>query len=77
MSAIIKVLAAAAVIAGAVFAVVMYGDKIMATVKKFLGRLGVEPCPFEDEDFVDECDLANDCDLVEEEPTVADQDFEG
>ena len=72
MSAIIKILAAAAVIAGAVFAAIMYGDKIMSLTKKFLSRLGITvTCSCEDEDFVE------DCDLVEEEPLAADQDFEG
>lgn len=71
-SAMMKVLAAAAVIAGAVFAVVMYGDKLMSIAKKFLSRLGITvSCSCEDDDFVDEYDL------VDEEAVAADQDFEG
>lgn len=70
-SALMKVLAAAAVIAGAVFAVIMYGDRIAELAKKLLGRMGVSPRSCDDEDFVDECDLE------EVETVAADQDFEG
>ena len=64
-SVLLKILAAAAVIAGAVFAVVVYGDKIMGFVKKLLGRVGCVGS-----DFVDDCDLEDD-DLV-----AVDEDFE-
>lgn len=70
-SALMKILAAAAVIAGAVFAVIMYGDKIADFAKKLLGRIGVSTCPCEDDDFVDESDLE------EVETVAAEQDFEG
>ena len=73
MNALIKVLAAAAVIAGAVFAVVMYGDKIMNIIKKITTRIGLDVCVDTDSDFVDEEDLEVD----EAEPVAADQDFEG
>jgi hypothetical protein len=69
-SVIMKILAAAAVIAGIVFAVVVYGDKIMAFAKKLLSRIGCYgEC--DDSDFVD------DCDLEDEDFVAGDQDFEG
>ena len=72
LSAMMKILAAAAVIAGAVFAVITYGDKLMSIAKQFLSRLGITVSrSSEDDDFVDEYDL------VDEEPVAADQDFEG
>ena len=74
-NALIKVLAAAAVIAGAVFAVIMYGDKIMQLIKKLTTRFGVNVCVDTDSDFVDEEDLV--VEESESEPVAADQDFEG
>ena len=53
-SVIAKILAAAAVIAGAVFVVIVYGDKIMGFFKKLMGRGGCDNA-----DFVDESDLAD------------------
>ena len=62
----LKILAAAIAIAGAVFVVVVYGDKILGFFKKLFG---CKRC-CADSDFVDECDL-------EDEEIVADnQDFE-
>ena len=68
-SVLLKILAAAAVIAGGVFAVIVYGDKIMSFVRKLLGRIGCSECV--DSAFVDDCDLADD------EIVAGDQDFEG
>lgn len=68
-SVIAKILAAAAVIAAAVFVVVVYGDKIMSLINKLLGRFGCGNC--DDSDFVD------DCDLEDEEIVASEQDFEG
>lgn len=68
-SVIMKILAAAAVIAGIVVAVVVYGDKIMAFAKKLLSRIGC--CECKDSDFVD------DCDLEDGEIVAGEQDFEG
>ena len=65
--AVLKVLAAAAVIAGAVFVVIAYGEKIVAFFKKLLGRFGCS-C---NSDFVDECDLED----AEEEVVASEQDF--
>lgn len=65
---IAKLLAAAAVIAGAVFVVVVYGDKILSYINKLLARPGCSEC--NDSDFVDESDL------VDEETITEDQDFE-
>ena len=63
-----KILTAAAVIAGVVFAVVVYGDKILALIKKLMGRIGFES---DASDFVDESDL------VDDEIVAGEQDFEG
>ena len=65
----LKILAAAAVIAGAVFVVVVYGDKLLSYVKKLLGRIGC--CKCGESDFVDEGDLED------EQIVAAEQDFEG
>ena len=65
---IAKILTAAAVIAGVVFAVVVYGDKILALIKKLMGRIGFES---DASDFVDESDL------VDDEIVAGEQDFEG
>ena len=64
-SVIAKILAAAAVIAGIVFVVIVYGDKIMSFFKKLLGRDGANSS-----DFVDESDL------VDEEIVAGEQDFD-
>ena len=66
---IMKILAAAAVIAGVIFVVVVYGDKIASLFKKLVGRFGC--CQCDDSDFVD------DCDLEDEEIVAGEQDFEG
>ena len=66
---LLKILAAAAVIAGVVYVVIVYGDKIMGFAKKLLGRIGC--CTCSDSDFV------NDCDLEDGEIIAGDQDFEG
>ena len=79
-NALMKILATAAVIAGAVFAVIMYGDKIADFTRKLLGRLGVSTCPCEDEDFVDESDLEEVETVAAEqdvETVATEQDFEG
>lgn len=69
-SVIMKILAAIAVIAGIVFVVVVYGEKIMAFAKKLLGRVSRRgEC--DDSDFVD------DCDLEDGEIVAGEQDFEG
>lgn len=66
---LLKILAAIAVILGAVFVVVTYGDKIMGFFKKLMGcQCG---CACDDSDFVDESDLEDD------EIIAVDQDFEG
>ena len=66
---IAKLLAAAAVIAGAVFVVVVYGDKIVSFINKLLSRPGRFAC--DDSDFVD------DSDLEDGEIVAGEQDFEG
>lgn len=68
LGVILKILAAIAVIVGAVFVVLTYGDKIMAFFKKMMGRLKIKG---DDSDFVD------DSELVDGEVVAAEQDFEG
>lgn len=41
---VLKFLAALAVVAGAVYAIVTYGDKIVAWTKKLVGKLGCCCC---------------------------------
>lgn len=65
---IIKILAAAAAIAGAVFVVIVYGEKILGLVKKLLGRVNI--CVGCEADFVDDSDLES------EEVVAGEQDFE-
>ena len=68
-SVLLKILAAAAVIAGIVYVVIVYGDNIMGFCKKLLGRIGC--CTCDDSDFVD------DSDLEDGEIIAGEQDFEG
>ena len=68
-SVLLKILAAAAVITGVVYVVIVYGDKIMSLLKKLLGRPSC--CACDDSDFVD------DSDLEDGEIVAGDQDFEG
>lgn len=70
-SVIAKLLTAIAVIAGAVFVVVVYGDKILAFIHKLLSRVGCPCNQCDDSDFVD------DCDLEDEDFVSDDQNFEG
>lgn len=67
LGVVLKILAAIAVIVGAVFVVLKYGDKILAFFNKLLGRNDV--CI--DSDFVDDSELAD------EEIAANEQDFEG
>lgn len=67
LSVVLKVLAAIAVIVGAVYVVLKYGDKILAFFNKLLGRDDV--CV--DSDFVD------DSALEDGEIAADEQDFEG
>jgi hypothetical protein len=67
LGVVLKILAAIAVIVGAVFVVLKYGDKILAFFNKLLGRDDV--CI--DSDFVD------DSELEDEEIAANEQDFEG
>ena len=83
---ILKILAALAVIAGIVYVVLVYGDKIAAWIKKVLGfcqrqcqcdcDADCDACPCEDD--CDDCDCVCDCDGCREEVVQADEaDFEG
>ena len=83
---IIKIVAALAAVAGIVYVVATYGDKIVAWAKKLLGCC---PCDgdceccececFEEEAVVEECveETAEVAEEAAEEPVAADIDFEG
>lgn len=66
---IMRILAAIAIIATAVFVVIVFGDKIVSFFKKLLGRVSFHRC--------DESDFVDDSDLEEDEVVAAEQDFEG
>ena len=81
-SIIMKIVAALAVVAGIVYVVATYGDKIVAWAKKLLGKFeccccGEEECCC-DEDCCCECECEEEC--VEEAAPAAEAeeaDFEG
>lgn len=54
---ILKIVAALAAIAGIVYVIATYGDKIVAWAKKLLGK-----CPCCCEDDCDDCQCEHDCD---------------
>jgi len=56
-STIMKIVAALAAVAGIVYVIATYGDKIVAWAKKLLGK-----CPCCCEDDCDDCQCENDCD---------------
>lgn len=63
---ILKILAALAAIAGAVYVVATYGDKIVAWAKGLMHRLGLCgcgcDCTCQCEDDCDDCQCEDDCD---------------
>lgn len=67
LGVVLKILAAIAVIAGAVFVVLKYGDKILAFFNKLLGR----------DDICVDSDFVDDSELEAEEIAADEQDFEG
>ena len=84
---IIKIVAALAAVAGVVFVIATYGDKIVAWAKKLLGRCpcdgDCECCDCEccEEDIAEETEeVAEETDEVveeaAEEPVAAESDFE-
>lgn len=88
-SIIIKIVAALAAVAGVVFVIAAYGDKIVAWAKKLLGccpcdgecECCEEEC-FEDESVVEEvaeeaAEEAVEAEEAIEEPVAAESDFEG
>ena len=85
-SVILKVLAALAAIAGIVYIVATYGDKIVAWAKNLLGKKCCDcdcECECDDCDCECECDGECECDetieevVVEEAVEASDADFEG
>ena len=87
---IIKIVAALAAVAGIVYIVATYGDKIVAWAKKLLGRCPCngecEECEcFEEAEVTDEEPIAEEAAAEEEpaveeaaeEPVAAESDFEG
>ena len=68
---IIKIVAALAAVAGVVFVIATYGDKIVAWAKKLLGR-----CPCDGECECCECECDCECceeDIAEETEEVAEE----
>lgn len=59
---IIKIVAALAAVAGVVFVIATYGDKIVAWAKKLLGR-----CPCDGDCECCDCDCECDCECCEED----------
>ena len=56
-STIMKIVAALAAVAGIIYVIATYGDKIVAWAKKLLGK-----CPCCCEDDCDDCQCESDCD---------------
>lgn len=57
VSTVLKIVAALAALAGIVYVIATYGDKIVAWAKKLLGK-----CPCCCEDDCDDCPCESDCD---------------
>ena len=57
VSTVLKIVAALAALAGIVYVIATYGDKIVAWAKKLLGQ-----CPCCCEDDCDDCPCESDCD---------------
>lgn len=81
---ILKILAALAAVAGIVYVIATYGDKIVAWAKGLLGKDSCEECECECDDCECECDCICECDeaveeveVVEEAVEASDADFEG
>lgn len=57
LSTVLKIVAALAALAGIIYIIATYGDKIVAWAKKMLGQ-----CPCCCEDDCDDCQCESDCD---------------
>lgn len=57
LSTVLKIVAALAALAGIIYIIATYGDKIVAWAKKMLGK-----CPCCCEDDCDDCQCESDCD---------------
>lgn len=57
VSTVLKIVAALAALAGVIYVIATYGDKIVAWAKKMLGQ-----CPCCCEDDCDDCQCESDCD---------------
>ena len=57
LSTVLKIVAALAALAGIIYIIATYGDKIVAWAKKMLGK-----CPCCCEDDCDDCHCESDCD---------------
>ena len=73
MNKILKIVAALAAIAGVVYVIATYGDKIVAWAKRLLG---CQECECECGDDCENCectceDCECECDLIEDEPVTA------
>lgn len=84
---ILKILAALAAVAGVVYIIAAYGDKIVSFARRLLGRdyecfcdcddcdcEDCDCCDFDDLDELDEVEIEEEAD---ETPVAADDDFEG
>lgn len=74
-STILKILAALAAVAGVIFVIVKYGDKIVAWCKGLLCKLGICTCPdgcdcCEECDCCEGCEECEDCEYCEEAPAA-------
>ena len=86
LNVIIKIVAALAAVAGVVYVVATYGDKIVAWAKKLLGCCPCDgececcECECFEEETVEECAEESAEEVTEEaaeEPVAAEADFEG
>lgn len=74
---ILKILAAIAAVAGVIYLIATYGDKVVAWFKRLLGKdefaCDCDECECDCEDC--ECECCCDCEEEDEEPTAVEEDF--
>lgn len=77
---VLKILAAVATVAGVIFLVATYGDKVVAWFKRLLGKdycdCDCEECECDGDCETCECECCEECEDEEEEPVAAEADFE-
>ena len=73
LNAIVKVLAVLAAVAGAIYVIAAYGDKIVAWAKRVIGC-----CPWDEGMEEEEAPAAEEVPAVEDNaPVASEEDFEG